>query len=76
MVVLKILLLDDFLKARKLLHSTLVSTKALLKEAAGSTAALKLDEIHSTALVWSPTSKFMNNLASKSNTFMTLVLRH
>ena len=75
-MVLKVLLLDNLFKAAKLLHSTLVSAKALLKEATGSTAAFKLDKIHSTAFVWSPAGELMDNLTSESNTLMTLVIRH
>ena len=73
---LKILFLDNFFKAGKLLHSTLVCAEALLKEAASSTAAFEFDKIHGAALVWSPAGKLVDNLTSESNTLVTLVLRH
>ena len=68
MVVVERFFLNNFFKSVKLLHSTAVCAKALLKELASSTAAFDLDKIHCVALVWLPADKLVDDLASEVNT--------
>ena len=66
--------LNDVFKVGKLLHSTLVGTKALLKEATSLTTAFKFDKIHSTAFVWRKSGNLVDDFANKSTASTSLLL--
>ena len=65
MAVVEILLLDHVFEVSELVHGARVGAKALLKEAAGGTALIELEKIHSAALIRSPAGDLVDDLADE-----------